>query len=73
MQGSSGDADIENILVDKMGKEKLGQIERVVLKHVYLPYIKQKACENLLYDTGNSNLVLCDNLGRWDGVGILNK
>ena len=25
--------------------------------------------ENLLYDAGSSNQVLCDNLERWDGVG----
>ena len=24
---------------------------------------------NLLYDSGSSNPVLCDNLVRWDGVG----
>ena len=23
----------------------------------------------MLYDAGNSNLVLCDNLDGWDGVG----
>ena len=25
--------------------------------------------KNLLYDTGNSNLVFSDNLDGWDGVG----
>ena len=35
-----------------------------------LPYIKQIASENLLYDTGSSNLVLSDNLDGWDGVGV---
>ena len=34
-----------------------------------LPYIKQIASGNLLSDTGSSNLVLCDNLDGWDGVG----
>ena len=27
------------------------------------------ASENLLYDTLNSNLLLCDNLEGWDGGG----
>ena len=29
--------------------------------------------ENLLYDRGNSNLVLSDNLDGWDGVGSLRE
>ena len=36
--------------------------------HTY-PYVKPVARGNLLYDAGNSNLVLCDNLDGWDGVG----
>ena len=32
-----------------------------------LPYLKQRANGNLLYDAGSSNLVLCDDLGvGWD-------
>ena len=27
------------------------------------------ASGNLLYDGGRSNLVLCDNIKEWDGVG----
>ena len=34
-----------------------------------LPYVKWVASGNLLYDVGNPNLVLCDNLERWDGEG----
>ena len=34
-----------------------------------LPYVKQIASGNLLYDTGSSNLALCDNLEGWDRVG----
>ena len=34
-----------------------------------LPYVKQTASGNLLYDAGSSNQVLCDNLEGWDGVG----
>ena len=33
-----------------------------------IPCVKQIANGNFLYDSGNSNLVLCDNLEEWDGV-----
>ena len=55
------------------GEGEVGTNWESSIETYILPYVKQKACENLLYDTRNSNLVLCDNLGRWDGVGILNK
>ena len=34
-----------------------------------LPHVKQIASGNLLYDTGSSNLVLCDNLEDRVGGG----
>ena len=34
-----------------------------------LPYIEYIASGNLLYNAGNSNLVLCENLEGWGGVG----
>ena len=34
-----------------------------------LLYVKQITSGNLLSDAGSSNLVLCDNLERWDGLG----
>ena len=34
-----------------------------------LLYVKERASGNLLYDTGSSNQVLCDNPEGWDGVG----
>ena len=34
MQGSNGDADIENRLVDTVGVEGVERIERVTLKHI---------------------------------------
>ena len=37
------------------------------MKHI-LPYVKHIASGNLFYDTGSSNLVLCDNPKEWDGV-----
>ena len=38
-----------------------------------LPYIKEIVDENLLYDAGSSNSVLCDYLEGWDGVGSERK
>ena len=32
--GSNGDADIENRLVDTVGKEMVGQMKRVTWKHI---------------------------------------
>ena len=40
-----------------------------VVKTYTLPYVKQIASGNLLYDAENSNPVLCDNLEGWDGMG----
>ena len=34
-----------------------------------LPYVKQIARGNPLYDAGSSNLLLCNNLEGWGGVG----
>ena len=42
--------------------------ESIIETHT-LPYIKQTGSGTLLSDTGSSNLVLCDNLDGWDGVG----
>ena len=36
-----------------------------------LPQVKQIASENLLFNTGNAKLVLCDSLEGWDGEGGL--
>ena len=33
-----------------------------------LPYLKQRASGNFLYDVVSSNQALCDNLAGWDGV-----
>ena len=51
MQGSNGETDIENRLMD-MGKGE--ERERVTWKLI-LPYLKYIANGNLLYVSGNSN------------------
>ena len=39
------------------------------MKQYTLPYVKSTASENLLYDSGSSDPVLCDNPEGYDGVG----
>ena len=64
------DTDIENRLVDTVGEgEGWTNWERSMETYI-LPYVKQIASGNLLYDTGSSNLALCDNLESWEGGDI---
>ena len=55
MQGSSGDADIGNRLVDIEGKGAGGTNGESSKEAYALPYIKQTTNGNLLYDSGSSN------------------
>ena len=55
MQGSNGEADIGNRLMDMgTGEERVRCMERVTWKFT-LPYIKWISNKNLLYGSGNSN------------------
>ena len=69
MEGSKGDADIKNRLLDSVGESEGGMICENSIETYTLPYVKQTAGRNFLYDAGNPNLELCDNLEGWDGVG----
>ena len=57
-QGSNGDADIENRLADiDSGEKGEGETNGKSSMETYtLPYVKQIANGNLLYDSGNLNL-----------------
>ena len=68
LQGSSGDAYTENRFTDTVGKETVGRIVRVALKHT-LPRVKWIARGSLRCDSGSSNLAPCDSLEGWDWVG----
>ena len=60
MKSNRGDTDIENRFVDTVGEGK-GKMDRDISFEIYtLPYGKQIASGNLVYNAGNSNLVLCD-------------
>ena len=55
LQDSNGETDIENRLTDMgRGEERVRCMKRVTWK-LTLPYVKQLANGNLLYDSGNSN------------------
>ena len=69
MQGSKGDTDVKNRLLDSVGKEVGGMIWENSIETYTLPYVKYIASENLPYDTRSSNQVLCDNQEGWDGMG----
>ena len=69
LQGSTGDTDIENRLVDTAGEGEGGTTWEQSIETYVSPYAIQIAIENWLYDAGNSNPVLSDNLEELDGVG----
>ena len=47
----------------------MGRTEGEALKLIQLPRVDWIASGNLLYGSGSSNRVLCDNLEGWEGVG----
>ena len=69
LQGSNRDTDIENRLWTQWGERESGRSRESGIETYTLPYVKQIASGNLPCDPGSSNLVLCDNLAGWGGVG----
>ena len=69
LQVSNGDTDIKNRLADTVGEGEGGINWESSTETYTLLYVKQTASENLLFEAGSSNPMLCDNLERWDGVG----
>ena len=55
--------------MDTVGKGEGGMNWERSTEICTLPYIKWIASGHLLYDTGSSNLVFCNDLEGWDGVG----
>ena len=66
MQGSAGDADIENRLVDIGGKGGVGQTERVAWKHIHEHSKIDGKWEFAVWHR-ELNPVLCNSLEGWDG------
>ena len=54
MQGSNGDADIENTLVDTVGKQMVGRIENSMETYT-LPYV-------------NIHITICKTDSQWDSA-----
>ena len=52
-----------------VGEGEGGMIRKSGIKIYILPYLKQITSGDLLFDTQNPKLVLCDNLEGWDGEG----
>ena len=69
MQGSKGDMDIKNRLLDSVGEGEGGMIRENSIETYTLPSVKQTASGNLTYDAGNPKLVLSDNLEGWGRKG----
>ena len=67
--GHNGDADIENRLLDTVGEGDSGTNWESSIEEYTLSYTKWIDIGKFLYDAGSSNLVLCDNLEGWYGVG----
>ena len=55
LQGGNGDADTENRLAYTVGEEEGGTNGESSTETYMLPYVKQRASGNLLYDTGSSD------------------
>ena len=71
-QGSNGDADRENRLVDTAGEGQGGANGESCMEIDTLLYVKQITSGDLLYDSGNSNRALGQPrgvgwAGRWEG------
>ena len=66
MQGSNEEADTENRLVDTVEEGEDGMTKKSTMEIYTLPYVKQTASGDLLYD---SRVQVSDNLEEWDGSG----
>ena len=68
MRGCNGSADIEKRLGDTVEDGEGGKTWESSTETYSLPCVKL-ADGNVLYDAGSSNVMLCESLERWEGVG----
>ena len=61
MQGSKGDTDVKNRLLDSVGEGEGGMIWENSLETCILPYVKKMASASLMHETGHPKTVLWDN------------
>jgi len=62
MQGSKGDTDVKNRLLDSVGEGEGGMIWVNSIETYTLPYVKQITSVSLMYDARHPKPVFCDNL-----------
>ena len=61
MQGSEGDTDVKNRLLDSVGESEGGIIWENSIETCKLPYVKQMTSAGLMCEVGQPNLVLGGN------------
>ena len=61
MQGSKGDADVKNRLLDSAGKGEGGTIWENSIEICILPYVKSMTNGSSMHDAGHPKPVLWDN------------
>ena len=62
MQGSKGETNVKNRLLDSVGEGENVMIWENNTETYTLPYIKQMVSVSLMYDAGRAKSVLCDSL-----------
>ena len=62
MQGSKGDTDVKDRLLDSVGEREGGMIWENSIETYTLLCVKQISSASLMYEAGHPKLVLCDNL-----------
>ena len=67
MEGSKGDTDVKNGLLDSVGEGKGGMICENSTEICTLPYVKEMTSANSMYGAGPPKLVLWDNPEGWGG------
>ena len=68
MQGSKGDRDIKNRLLDSVGEGEGGLIWETSVETYTLPYVKQIDSGSLMYDSGQPKPMLWSQTrGKWWG------
>ena len=69
LQGSKGDTDIKNKLLDSVEEAKSGMIWEKSIETCTLPYVKQITSASLMHEAGHPKQVLQDNPEGWGGEG----
>ena len=69
MQGSKGDTDVKNRLLDSVGEDKGGMFWENSIETCKLLYVKQMASASLIHEAGYPKLLPWDNLEGYGGEG----